>query len=263
MNLNSIRRVAPVWGAAVLALAMAACVDKDYDLDNVDMTVGLGNTIQLPSNNYTDDIPLDDLLDLGINNFLSVGEDGMYNISAIDDNEFIAHMGVPQFSVPSKTYKGKYVIDLGDFCYKGGGFPTIQHLKGLLHGQTILIRGNHDPDTRKSQNLQKLQQLFDSVYEQLEIMVDGQRIIMNHYPLLTWPHAFGQHPAWQLFGHVHLRKGITGSDAFTVEQCCRPTQYEVGVDLNGFRPISFHRLKERIAFQVQHQCNVIYWLGKT
>lgn len=155
------------------------------------------------------------------------------------------------------------VFHLGDFCYKGGGFPTIQHLKGLLHGQTILIRGNHDPDTRKSQNLQKLQQLFDSVYEQLEIMVDGQRIIMNHYPLLTWPHAFGQHPAWQLFGHVHLRKGITGSDAFTVEQCCRPTQYEVGVDLNGFRPISFHRLKERIAFQVQHQCNVIYWLGKT
>ena len=115
MNLNSIRRVAPVWGAAVLALTMAACVDKDYDLDNVDMTVGLGNTIQLPSNNYTDDIPLDDLLDLGINNFLSVGKDGMYNISAIDDNEFIAHMGVPQFSVPSKTYKGKYVIDLGDF----------------------------------------------------------------------------------------------------------------------------------------------------
>ena len=153
------------------------------------------------------------------------------------------------------------VFHLGDFCYKGGGFSTIQYLKDLLHGQIVLIRGNHDPDTRKPQNLQKLQQLFDGVYDQLEITVDGQRILMNHYPLLTWPHAYGQHPTWQLFGHIHLRKGITGSDAFIIEQCCRPTQYEVGVDLNGYRPISFQNLKERIAFQVQHQCNVTCWLS--
>ena len=153
------------------------------------------------------------------------------------------------------------VFHLGDFCYKGGGFPTIQHLIGLLHGQIILIRGNHDPDTRKLQNLRKLQQLFDGVFDQLQIEVDGQRILMNHYPLLTWPHAYGQHPTWQLFGHVHLRKGITGSDAFIVEQCCRSTQYEVGVDLNGYRPISFHRLQERIDFQIKNKCIVLNWLN--
>ena len=111
------------------------------------------------------------------------------------------------------------------------------------------------------QNIQNLQQLFAGVYDQLEIEVDGQRIIMNHYPLLTWPHAFGQHPTWQLFGHVHLRKGITGSDAFIVEQCCRPTQYEVGVDLNGYRPVSFHQLQERIDFQIKNKCNVLNWLN--
>lgn len=153
------------------------------------------------------------------------------------------------------------VFHLGDFSYKGGGFPTIQHLKGLLNGQIVLIRGNHDPDTRKPQNLRKLQQLFAGVYDQLEIEVDGQRIIMNHYPLLTWPHAFGQHPTWQLFGHVHLRKGITGSDAFIVEQRCRPNQYEVGVDLNGYRPVSFQNLKERIEYQIRHNCNVACWLS--
>lgn len=153
------------------------------------------------------------------------------------------------------------VFHLGDFCYKAGGFPTIQHLNGLLHGQIVLIRGNHDPDTRKPQNLRKLQHLFAGVYDQLEIEVDGQRIIMNHYPLLTWPHAYGQHPTWQLFGHVHLRKGITGSDAFIVEQCCRPTQYEVGVDLNGYRPVSFHQLQERIDFQIKNKCIVLNWLN--
>lgn len=115
MNLNIIKRSIPFWGTAVLAMTMAACVDKDYDLGDIDKTVGLGNTIQLPSDNSSAEIPLDDVLDLGVNNFLSIGEDGMYNISAIDDDEFVAHMGVPRFSVPSKTYKGKYVIDLGDF----------------------------------------------------------------------------------------------------------------------------------------------------
>ena len=115
MYLNCFRRTVPLWCTAVLAMMMAACVDKDYDLGEVDKTIGLGNTIQLPKDNSTDNICLNDVLDLGINNFLSVGEDGMYNISAIDDGGFIAHMGVPRFSVSSKTYKGKYVIDLGDF----------------------------------------------------------------------------------------------------------------------------------------------------
>lgn len=62
------------------------------------------------------------------------------------------------------------------------------------------------------------------------------------------------------FGHVHLRKSITGSDAFIVEQCCRPTQYEVGVDLNGYHPVSFQNLKERIKYQIKNKCNVINWL---
>lgn len=152
------------------------------------------------------------------------------------------------------------VFHLGDFCYKGGGFPTIQHLKGLLRGQIVLIRGNHDPDTRKRQNIQNLQQLFAGVYDQLQIEVEGQRILMSHYPLLTWPHAYGEHPTWQIFGHIHLRKSITGSDAFIVEQCCRPTQYEVGVDLNGYKPVSFQNLKERIKYQIKNKCNVINWL---
>ena len=43
----------------------------------------------------------------------------------------------------------------------------------------------NDPDTRKPQILQQLQQIFDGVYDQLEIEVEGQKILMNHYPLVT------------------------------------------------------------------------------
>ena len=91
------------------------------------------------------------------------------------------------------------VFHLGDFSYKGGGFPAMWWIKGLLHGQIVLIRGNHDPDTRKPQNLQQLQQIFEGVFDQLEIKVEGQRILMNHYPLLTWPHIYDQKmPTWQI-----------------------------------------------------------------
>ena len=153
------------------------------------------------------------------------------------------------------------VFHLGDFSYKGGGFPAMWWIKGLLHGQIVLIRGNHDPDTRKPQNLQQLQQIFEGVFDQLEIKVEGQRILMNHYPLLTWPHIYDQKmPTWQIFGHVHLFNGKSDVYRSSIAKCCIPTQYEVGVDLNNYRPISFHQLKERIEYQVQHACNVTHWL---
>ena len=36
------------------------------------------------------------------------------------------------------------VFHLGDFSYKGGGFPAMWWIKGQLHGRIILVRGNHD-----------------------------------------------------------------------------------------------------------------------
>ena len=153
------------------------------------------------------------------------------------------------------------VFHLGDFCYKGGGFPRMWKLKDRLHGQITLIRGNHD-FANNDQNLQQLQQVFDGrVFGQIEIKVEGQRIILNHYPLLTWPHIHDEKsPVWQIFGHVHLRRGRDDVYVSSVGRCCIPTQYEVGVDLNDYRPISFYQLRERIEYQVQHNCNVTHWI---
>ena len=38
MYMNRIKRSVPLWCTAVLAMTMAACVDKDYDLGDVDKT---------------------------------------------------------------------------------------------------------------------------------------------------------------------------------------------------------------------------------
>ena len=117
MNLKSIHRAAHLC-AAVVIMMLVACIDSDYDLGEVDKTIGLGGNITLPSDNNTQDICLNDVLDLGTNNFLKIDETGKYYIDVLDDEEFTAHMWVDRFSIPKKTYKGSYTINLGDFAPK-------------------------------------------------------------------------------------------------------------------------------------------------
>ena len=40
-----------------------------------------------------------------------------------------------------------------------------------------------------------------------------------------------------------------------------PTQYDVGVDLNDYTPISWSKVKERIEFQMLNNVNCLYWIG--
>jgi calcineurin-like phosphoesterase family protein len=57
---------------------------------------------------------------------------------------------------------------------------------------------------------------------------------------------------WQLFGHVHTRKNNTGIDAERL-QYLYPTQYDVGVDNNDFKPVSFEEVKAIIDRQVEQR----------
>lgn len=102
-------------GALLLPLLLTGCIDGDYKLSDIDKTVGLGRNLTLPSDNTTEGICLDDVLDLGSNNFLKISEDGMYNIDVFDDETFTAHLWVDEFNIPSKSYSGTYTINLGDF----------------------------------------------------------------------------------------------------------------------------------------------------
>lgn len=71
---------------AVTALALSSCRDTDYDLDNIDATVGVGSqTLSLPGNNNTQDITLDDVFDLTYTKFVHIDDDGYYYV-AVDDH---------------------------------------------------------------------------------------------------------------------------------------------------------------------------------
>ena len=139
--------------------------------------------------------------------------------------------------------KDDTVFHLGDFCL--GGAAEWTKLLDRLNGKIYLILGNHDLKNIR----QGFIQLFEHVSMQMFITVDKQKMYLSHYPFLCFEGGYKE--VWQLFGHVHTRKNNKGIDAERL-QYLYPTQYDVGVDNNDFKPVSFEEVKSIIDRQVNN-----------
>jgi len=136
--------------------------------------------------------------------------------------------------------KNGIVFDLGDFAL-GGSNVWIDNVIKLNCNEHHLILGNHDLKNFRT----NYEELFTSVSMQQVILIDGITIYLNHYPFLCFGGSYkDDHSVWNLFGHVHTTKtGYDGKDAERVAFNTFSTQYDVGVDLNEFKPISFNEVK--------------------
>jgi len=135
------------------------------------------------------------------------------------------------------------VFHLGDFCLGGG--REWDDIVRRLNGKIYLILGNHDFRNIKKSFMSR----FEMVTQQMTIRVGGQSIILNHNPFLAYGGAYRD--TWQLFGHVHSGPlSNTGLDLPRLKMLF-PLQYDVGVDNNDFRPVSFHEVKAKIEEQVR------------
>ena len=134
------------------------------------------------------------------------------------------------------------VFHLGDFAF--GGAAEWTSVLRRLNGKIFLILGNHDLKNAKEGFIGG----FEHVSQQMSINVEGQKIILNHNPFLCFGGAYNG--GWQLFGHVHSGPlSNSGKDTPRLRYLF-PTQYDVGVDNNSFRPVSYQRVKEIIEKQV-------------
>jgi len=135
------------------------------------------------------------------------------------------------------------VFHLGDFCKGNAG--AWNDILYRLNGRIYLILGNHDMKVFR----QGYTGRFELVTEQMTIRVGGQAIVMNHYPFLCYGGSYRD--VWQLFGHVHSGpRSNTGLDLPRLRHLF-PLQYDVGVDNNDYRPVSFAEVKARIEAQVE------------
>lgn len=153
--------------------------------------------------------------------------DGAVDVDAMDD-AIIAEWN-------SIVGPHDHVYHLGDFSFRGAGPTTalIRRLRGRIH----LVRGNHD---RLSAGNEALFASVSDAYR--EIKVDGHRVVLCHYPLLTWNRA--HRGAWHLHGHSHgsLRAPVT-------------TRLDVGIDsahtlFGALRPFSWFDVREILSKRV-------------
>lgn len=150
------------------------------------------------------------------------------------------------------------VFDLGDFAFATNG--RWKELFNQLNGYHYLILGNHD---RSRYPGDKIINLFDNVSQQMILKIDNQVIYLNHFPYLCFDGTYRtDNIPWQLFGHVHLntcKEKNTGKD-FERLKLLFPNQYDVGVDFNNYRPISYLEVKEKIEYQMQNNVNCLHWI---
>ena len=138
--------------------------------------------------------------------------------------------------------KNDIVFHLGDFMF--GNINRFWEFRSRLNGKIYLIHGNHDYKLMQEGNIEEG---FELITSQLNICVDGQKIYLNHFPLLTFDGIYKEKPSWELFGHVHSNKNhpYTSPDMPRLNYLL-PTQYDVGVDNNNYTPVSFNQVKEII-----------------
>ena len=126
-------------------------------------------------------------------------------------------------------------------------FKNAEHWNDILSalpGRKYLILGNHDMKCIR----QGFMSHFEMVTQQMTIRVGGQAIVLNHNPFLCYGGSYRD--VWQLFGHVHSGPlSTTGLDHPRLKMLF-PLQYDVGVDNNDFRPVSFAQVKAKIEAQV-------------
>lgn len=98
-----------------------------------------------------------------------------------------------------------------------------------MNGQKFLITGNHDRWAEKVKEPAKFGFVWIRPYHELK--VGDQKIILCHYPFLTWN---GSHRgSWNIFGHSHgtSRNDIGGK------------RLDAGVDCWNYYPVSFDEVK--------------------
>ena len=111
---------------------------------------------------------------------------------------------------------------LGDFAWR----ETAKEIRDQIKCRDMhLIWGNHDKAN--------IADLFSSNHKLLELAIEGQEIVLCHYPMRAWNRS--HYGSWNLFGHVHG----------TLDGFLNGKSLDVGVDSHNFKPWSFEQLKEK------------------
>lgn len=110
---------------------------------------------------------------------------------------------------------------LGDLSL--GDIEEAKRLLSLMDGIKHFIKGNHD----HKETIDLYEKYGTYHGEQVTITIDGQKIILNHCRMYTWPNS--HHGSWNVHGHSHG----------TLDNAPWGKSIDVGINLRGYEPLSF------------------------
>lgn len=126
---------------------------------------------------------------------------------------------------------------LGDFSYRITVEEAYRLRRRIVCPNVHLIRGNHDKHWSETERAH----VFSSEQDYLEIkpgFARGHRLVLFHYPMLSWNGKWRS--AIHLHGHIHSQ----GSDYNERNRAAGVLRYDVGVDANGYCPVSRDEILE-------------------
>ena len=126
------------------------------------------------------------------------------------------------------VHKNDTVYFLGDISHHMP-IERVNELLSMMKGKKILIKGNHD---KKYDS-----ELFEEICDFKTVSLNGQYFSLMHYPMLSWPKK--NSGGIQLHGHIHSDEKYNLQNR---EDNIR--RYDVGVDANGFYPVSIKQIIE-------------------
>ena len=108
-----------------------------------------------------------------------------------------------------------------------------------LQGKKYLIRGNHDRFVEQ-QTWEQYSWIFEWVKDYYELNIGNDVFILCHYPFAEWDGFFKGYI--DLHGHQHNH-----SDYNEAQRNAGIRRYDVGVDANGFAPVSYKTILQKVA----------------
>lgn len=123
---------------------------------------------------------------------------------------------------------------LGDLAVRATQKELAEYRARIACRHVHLVHGNHDSHLRPGQS----EGLFehDVAYYDGMRSPAGRRLVLCHYPIMDWN---GQRRgSYMLHGHIHSR-GAAYNEANRASGLLR---YDVGVDANGYAPISIEEV---------------------
>lgn len=136
------------------------------------------------------------------------------------------------------------VFHFGDLIMTGN-IDSIINIIQRLNGTINLVMGNHDYQNKLDREV--IKNIFRSyggdVMDIASILVrqdNNTQLTGCHYPMLFWPRD-----SIMIHGHIHSRPNSTSLEKAPFH----PMRYDIGVDNNDYRPVSYLNLIDIITNQ--------------